>query len=395
MSASPLDVHPTSVAEMARTIVDASASGSKVTPVGGGTHLALGRSAAAPDVVLHTGALDRVVEHEPDDMTISVEAGITVAALRMSLDQAGCRLPLDVEHPDRSTVGGMVAFGAVGPRRFGQGTLRERLIGARCILSDGTVVKTGGMVVKNVSGYDLTRMLHGSMGALGVVVSANFKLSPLPAARSFDAFDFEHAGDAIRAAEDLVATRLPFAGVHALSEGRLVVGSEGHPADVRRLRSEARAAATRRGGSERVAIDDSAKVEAAWSEFQAAPFGDGTATFRIASTPSKVSGDVARASACARQLGFGPAWSIDAGCGTADMSVEAARAESIAALEAGLIEAMPAVRVTRCPLALRSALVLDGRQPAGMELMRLLRSAFDPGATFLTGPFANAPASRG
>lgn len=395
-ASAPREIRPASIAELAQAVAEVAASKRSVTPVGGGSHLAFGRSSREPDVVLHTSGLRAVVEHEPDDMTISVEAGLTAGALRALLARHRSGLPIDVEHPESSTVGGAVAFGAVGPRRFAAGTLRDRLIGARVVMADGSVVKTGGMVVKNVSGYDLTRMLHGSMGALGVIASLNFKLSPLPDARAALTFEFGSHRDAVSAAAAAVATRLPFAAVHARSDGTMLVGCEGHAADARRLRSEARAVAMRHGAEERGAIDDPSEVESFWRSFMLAPFGERTATFRIASAPSRIARDIEAAAASARRLGLDLVWSIDAGCGTGELSVETGPSiDALARLERDLIDTMPSVRVMRCPLDARAGLVLLGRPPAAAGVMRALRAQFDPGGIFATDAFASKEAARG
>lgn len=383
------DVRPATMVEVAQVLADAVASGLSVTAIGGGTHLALGRSARAPNIVLHMTELRDVVEHTPDDMTISVEAGMRIADLRELLSRHRSRLPIDVESPERATIGGAVAFGAVGPRRLGVGTLRDYLIGARFAQPDGRIVKTGGMVVKNVSGYDLTRMLHGSVGALGVIGSLNFKLAPMPAAQAAVVFALSQPGEALAAASAIVASRLPFAAVHARSDGTIVVGCEGHAADVRRLRAAARAAAMGHGAAERDAVEGESDVGGAWRDFAAAPFGERTATFRVVSTPSRIAADVERAAQSARSMRFEPVWSADAGCGTAELSVDAGdRADDLVTLERDLTEMMT-LRVTRCPLALRSSLILHGRPPAGAPLMRLLKSQFDPTGVLSGAPFAD------
>jgi glycolate oxidase FAD binding subunit len=251
------------------------------------------------------------------------------------------------------------------------------------------------MVVKNVSGYDLTRMLHGSVGALGVIGSLNFKLAPMPASQAVVLFALSQPGEALAAASAIVETRLSFAAVHARSDGAVVVGCEGHVADAKRLRAEARAVAMRHGAAERESVEGASDVSAAWREFAAAPFGDRTATFRVVSTQSRVAADVERAAALARSMRFEPIWSADAGCGTAELSVDCAdRSDDVVKLERELIEMMN-LRVTRCPLASRSSLILQGRPPAGAHLMRLIKSQFDPTGALSGAPFADRSHSDG
>ncbi len=127
-------------------------------------------------------SLDQIPEHVPEDMTVTVEAGVTLEALQKSLAKQQQWLPIDPPFPENATIGGIIACNASGPRRFGYGTIRDYLIGIKVVLADGKVVKSGGKVVKNVAGYDLQKLFVGSRGSLGVIVEAAFKLRPLPEA---------------------------------------------------------------------------------------------------------------------------------------------------------------------------------------------------------------------
>jgi hypothetical protein len=154
------------------------------------------------------------------------------------------------------------------------------------------------------------------------------------------------------------------------------------------LRAESRAVALRLGASESGSAEGEGDADAAWRDFAAAPFGDRTATFRIVSTQSKVAAEIERAAETARSLRFAPVWSADVGCGTAELSVDCAeRSADVVSLERALTE-MAMLRVTRCPLALRSGLILHGRPPSGAPLMRLLKAQFDPTGSLAGAPFA-------
>ncbi len=130
-------------------------------------------------------SLARVVDYAPEDMTVTVESGITLAALQSHLAHRRQWLPIDPPHADQTTIGSILAANASGPRRFAYGTVREHLIGIKVALADGTLIKAGGKVVKNVAGYDLCKLFIGSRGTLGVIVGATFKLRPLPDAEQF------------------------------------------------------------------------------------------------------------------------------------------------------------------------------------------------------------------
>lgn len=129
--------------------------------------------------------LARVLEHTPEDLTVTVEAGCTLADLQRTLAARGQWLPIDPPHPGRLTIGALLDTNASGPRRCGHGTIRAHLIGLRAALADGRLIRSGGKVVKNVAGYDLLKLFVGARGTLGVIVEATFKLLPRPEAEAF------------------------------------------------------------------------------------------------------------------------------------------------------------------------------------------------------------------
>jgi len=154
----------------------------RVAFVGGGTDLGLGAPPLGLDVVVHTRKLARVVEHAPADQIVVAEAGLTVAALQKALAPHGQRLALDPPFPERATLGGVVAANAWGPRRTRHGTARDLVIGISIVRADGVLARGGGKVVKNVAGFDLPRLMVGSLGTLGLVATVTFRLHPLPEA---------------------------------------------------------------------------------------------------------------------------------------------------------------------------------------------------------------------
>lgn len=121
-----------------------------------------------------------VIAHVPEDMTVTVETGITIAALQTALGKHGQWLPLDPAGADRLTIRELLDENRSGPRRFGYGTARDWLIGLKAVMADGRVIAAGANVVKNVAGYDLHKLLIGARGELAVIVEATFKVSPVP-----------------------------------------------------------------------------------------------------------------------------------------------------------------------------------------------------------------------
>jgi glycolate oxidase FAD binding subunit len=179
-------VEPGSEQELAALLAEANAAGHVVAPRGGGTKSEWGNPGTPADVVLSTARLNRVIEHAWADMTVTVEAGCTVAALQRTLAQHGQRLAIDPLWPERATIGGILATNDSGALRLRFGALRDLIIGITVALADGTLAKSGGKVVKNVAGYDLPKLMTGALGTLGVITQAVFRLHPLPhASRSY------------------------------------------------------------------------------------------------------------------------------------------------------------------------------------------------------------------
>ena len=178
---SPLSAEcPATVAE-AQALVCRSA-GQSVVPWGGGTRQALGFAPTRYDLALSTARLTNLVDYVPENLTVTCGAGLTVSALQAVLAAQGQWLPLDVACPDRQTLGGIVAARAGSLRRLGCGSVRDLLLGVTVINSAGEIVQGGGRVVKNVSGYDLPKLYCGSLGTLGLIAEATFRVAPLPPA---------------------------------------------------------------------------------------------------------------------------------------------------------------------------------------------------------------------
>ncbi|MEX2175771.1 MAG: FAD-binding oxidoreductase [Pirellulaceae bacterium] len=171
---------PADAGEVASAVRDAFESDTPLYPIGGGTSLDYGLPAKAPGHGLSLAGLNRVIDYPARDMTVTVEAGLTMRALAQLLATEGQRLPIDVPRAERATIGGVIATNWNGPRRFGQGTVRDYVIGISAINGRGMPFKGGGRVVKNVAGYDFCKLLTGSLGTLGVITQVTLKLKPIP-----------------------------------------------------------------------------------------------------------------------------------------------------------------------------------------------------------------------
>jgi glycolate dehydrogenase FAD-binding subunit len=175
-------LEPGDAKQVASMLVDAGRQGTTIVPRGSGTKLEWATHTLDPAAYLSTKRLNAPVEHFAGDLVATIPAGAMLASANGILAQAGQWLPFDPCRADCATIGGIVAANDSGPRRHKYGSPRDLIIGVEIALSDGRIAKAGGRVVKNVAGYDLSRLVCGSFGSLGVITSATFKLAPLPAA---------------------------------------------------------------------------------------------------------------------------------------------------------------------------------------------------------------------
>ena len=196
-------VQPASRDEVAEILRWASSKGLAVIPCGGGTQLSLGNPPRRVDLLLDLTRLDQVLDFQPADLTVTVESGVTLAQLQELLAAEGKIVPLEAPLSHRATVGGVLAANTCGPLRSSYGLPRDWLIGIGVISSQGVETKAGGRVVKNVTGYDLNKLYTGSLGTLGVIVEASFKLAPRPTAWGCLAAEYSGVGKALAGANAL------------------------------------------------------------------------------------------------------------------------------------------------------------------------------------------------
>ena len=175
-------IQPASADAVADALKRASAARQSIVIRGADTKGGWGRPAGRIDAVLDMRRMNRILAHEHGDMTATIEAGATLRDVNQALAVHGQTLPLDPPFADRATIGGLLATNDSGPLRHRYGTPRDLVIGVQLATTDGVLSKAGGRVVKNVAGYDLSKLIAGSFGSLAAIVSATFKLAPLPAA---------------------------------------------------------------------------------------------------------------------------------------------------------------------------------------------------------------------
>lgn len=277
--------YPESVGEL-RWLVTADAAALLV--IGGGTKLSFGNSGGPFGYAISLGRLNRVLDYEPQDLTIAVEAGITIAQLNRELGQHNQMLPMDVPDPEHATIGGTYASGLAGSRRLGYGSLRDWVLGVETMDPQGIVTKAGGMVVKNVTGYDLARVHYGAHGAFGIVTRVNLKVLPNAAASRSIELRYASARAAHMAGLAILSSQLEPMSILVWNENGWVLSvlCEGASASIERQSADVVAAATQ------VAVPASSRIEDDGS-VAIAPFApvsrlDGThAVARLAVPPSQ------------------------------------------------------------------------------------------------------------
>ncbi len=375
-------VEPAGAAEVAAELRAAAGAGEAVVVHGGGT---LQRASNAPtryDVALSTRRLDAVAAYDPRELTIGLGAGVTLAALERTLAEHGQFVPLDAPFAARATVGGTLAAGWAGPRRAAYGRPRDLLIGATIALADGTLASTGGMVVKNVTGYDMGKLYVGSHGTLGVLVRANFKALPAPAVRrvAIAPFDAEVRERAIAHALALSLEPVSLLMIDGFREApghgapRMLVLMEGSDHVVDRATRELRSTLGAAGIAETRLLDgaDAARAFAAAVDAYAAPGGEASVTLIARGLPTEAA---ARANAVRDAV---PGAETIADLRTGDVVVRSADAATVRAVLG---------RATVLTAAFGTAVDAWGDVPASFATLRDIKARFDPLGVLAPGRF--------
>jgi glycolate oxidase FAD binding subunit len=210
-------LEPADQAAVSAAVRDANAAGTAIYPIGGGTSLGYGLPARQEGIGLSLAGLNRVIDYPARDMTITVEAGITMRELAEILAREKQRLPIDVPQADRATLGGVIATNFSGPRRYSHGTIRDYVIGITAVDGRGMAFSGGGRVVKNVAGYDFCKLLCGSLGTLGIITQVTLKLKPQPQASGFLATSIPDTASAEPLLAALVRSQTTPAAIELLS----------------------------------------------------------------------------------------------------------------------------------------------------------------------------------
>ena len=197
---------PSSEEQLASVLAFSNREGVSVVHRGSGSLSKLGNLPGSVDIVLATTGLEPLIYHRPDDLTVTVGAGVTLGALWERLFASGQWLPLDPPLAAQRTIGGILATDLSGPLALSQGFARDLVIGMKVAGSDGEVTKSGGRVVKNVTGFDLAKLHIGALGTLGVILEVSFKAWPLPRADTTLVAGYGSLADATAAVQELLAS---------------------------------------------------------------------------------------------------------------------------------------------------------------------------------------------
>ena len=393
-------VRPETLLHVSQVLGLAWDAGLAVVPWGSGRDQELGAPPARVDILLDLGGLDQVLEYNPDDLTVTVQAGLTAAALAARLGARRQFLPLDPPGAEARTLGGMAATNASGPLRLRYGTLRDLLLGVRFVQADGVTTWGGARVVKSVSGYDVPKLMVGALGSLGVLGELTLRLHPLPDAEQTWLVPCRDVATAQELVLRLLDSTLQPSRVELLNAPALAVcGAPGSAAAIAVSIGTAEAAVKAQGealgGLARAVGSAAARpAEGFWARYAAALAPAESVRLGVATLASKVAetvGEIERAVA-ASLSGAAPTIGGSAPLGSLRVSLPPAEPASVKAiverLRAAVAPARGSVTVQRAPRGVRLAVDPWGPvEPSAFALMRALKEEFDARRVLNPGRF--------
>jgi glycolate oxidase FAD binding subunit len=400
-------VTPTSVDTLAQVVALANQNALTVLARGGGSRMNLGDLPELIDLVIETNQLDRLLEHEGPDLTCHVQAGITLASLQKQLARQGQRLSLDPPDAEQSTIGGILASNASGPKRLLYGTARDLLIGLHVVQANGDIAHSGGRVVKNVAGYDLNKLYIGSLGTLGIIVEANFKLHPLPIAERTLLLTYTNVEDAMKTVMAVIGSHLTpcamelidtgaandmsdFFGLHLPTSGyTLAVNFEGSNITIDRQMHETRMFARFHNALMGEDLQGEEQLRF-WQVVR--QHMQGTLTCKVSLLPAMIAPYLQQIAHICRRYNLEAATIAHAGNGILYIELRPGDAiprlvEAIAALRRYAQEIRGSLVIERCPVELKRRVSIWGEPGADFPMMQRLKQQFDPKRTFVGGRF--------
>jgi len=400
---------PGSKEEVAAILLVTAEAKMPVVPWGGGTRMGIGAPPKSLGLVLVLKRLNRLLEHEPGDLTATVEAGMTLAALQRELGRRGQWLSLDPAHAEEATMGGILSSNAAGPRRHLYGSCRDLLIGVTVVTAAGSIVKGGGKVVKNVAGYDLPKLFIGAFGTLGVIVEATVKLRPRPDADRLVIARFarlKEAGAAARAVmgSDLLPSALDLLdgeALRALGQGgadgaALLIGIDGIPEQVEWQCAEVERLLRPQGLGDMRVLDGAAR-DTLWRArggLGRGAYPETAAVMRWVVLPAQVANVMEQGTAVAQRAGLGAALSAHAGAGIIEAVLAGGGRADATSVAGVLSEWREMVRATggqalieSAPLAVKERVPVWDDPGPSLRIMQRIKSQLDPNGLLNPGRF--------
>ncbi|HET9918586.1 MAG TPA: FAD-binding oxidoreductase [Ktedonobacteraceae bacterium] len=400
-------VVPETVEQVSQAVALANQQGLNLLARGGGSRMNVGNSVEQVDMLLETNRLSHLLEHEAPDLTCHAEAGITLAVLQAQLAKVGQRLALDPADAKQATIGGILASNASGPKRLRYGTARDLVIGLRVVQANGEVARSGGRVVKNVAGYDLNKLYIGSLGTLGLIVEANFKLHPLPVREHTLLLTYPGASGATETVLDILASQLTPSALELIDPGAasdmsdffglnlptngytLAINFEGRLAEIQRQIDEARVLARTHGA---LMADDLEGEDQTHFWNVVREHTRGTVTCKVAILVSHIAHYLEEIENTCRRHDLEAAVVAHAGNGILYVELRPSDAtprlvEAIRELRRNAQEARGSMVVERCPPDLKRLISVWGEPGSEFYLMQRLKQQFDPSGTFTKGRF--------
>lgn len=212
---------PLSTEQISESLSKASEYDLKVCPIGGATRLAIGNKPTQYDVALTLNKLDKVIDYKPSDLSITVQAGITLGKLQKQLQKNNQFLPISAPLAQRSTIGGILAIGTSGSLTWLNGTLRDLVTGMKTVHPDGVISKSGGQVMKNVSGYEMSRLHIGGLGTIGIISEVSLKVMPKPQNEVSIMTTFASQSDAFNASMSIFHSKINKLSLSYINPGAL------------------------------------------------------------------------------------------------------------------------------------------------------------------------------
>ena len=370
---------------MAATLAWAASERLRVLIAGGRTKLAWGTPTGPIDLLLSTSRMHAVVAHRHGDLTATVEAGATLASVNASLAAKGQWIPWDPPWSSRATIGGIVATNDSGPCRHVSGTPRDSIIGMTMARADGALAKAGGIVVKNVAGYDLSRLLTGSFGCLGVVVTATFKLAPRPPVSrtvTVEVATLEAAAPVIR--DVMAASLTPTAVEVASPPARVLLRFESvEEATVEQANAALRLVG-QYGSARLVAGDEEA---AAWRDHARHWEADGT-LIKLSTVPAELVPMLEWVEQATSRAGLELSLAGRGGLGVVDLRLQGpleAQARLVTDLRARLPIGRGSAVIRRAEPALRQRVDAWGPIGDSLRVMQAVKRRFDPAGLLNAG----------